>query len=260
MRLLVSVANGADAAAARDGGADLIDAKDPSRGALGALSPGTFRHIHLVVAGTRPVTAALGDAADEDAIERLAFEYAAIGGTFVKVGFAGITSAARAASLTAAAVRGAREGSVSRCGVVAVAYADAARVAGFAPDALVDVAARAGAMGVLLDTADKSGPGLSGLMGTRALSAWVAHARQAGLLVALAGRLTLDDLPWVGDCGADIAGVRGAACNAGRTGRVTTGKVRLLRARIDAAVEATMLLSVPQIEIPARLKTRRYKT
>ena len=63
----------------------------------------------------------------------------------------------------------------------------------------------------------------------RALAAWVADAHDAGLLVALAGKLTADDLTFVRDAGADIAGVRGAACDGGRTGRVTADKVRLLR-------------------------------
>ena len=38
MQLLVSVADAADAVAAIEGGADIIDAKDPSRGPLGPVS------------------------------------------------------------------------------------------------------------------------------------------------------------------------------------------------------------------------------
>ena len=66
-----------------DGGADVIDAKDPLNGALGAVSLGTLRQIHSVVAGRRVVTAALGDAGDEKSIEQLAFEYARVGIGFV---------------------------------------------------------------------------------------------------------------------------------------------------------------------------------
>jgi (5-formylfuran-3-yl)methyl phosphate synthase len=226
MRLLVSVASAAEASAALAGGADVIDAKDALAGALGAVSMEVLREIHAAVASRRPVTAALGDAADEAAIERAAREFAAAGAAFVKVGFSGIASAGRVAALTAAAVRGARAGSGG--GVVAVAYADADRAASLAPAALVEVAARAGAEGVLLDTADKGGPGLRGLVAPGALVAWVAEAHQTGLLVALAGKLTTDDLPFVRDAGADIAGVRGAACVGGRTGRVAADRVRLL--------------------------------
>jgi len=60
------------------------------------------------------------------------------------------------------------------------------------------------------------------------LSRWVADAHDQGLFIAVAGKLTEDDLSFVRDSGADIAGVRGAACEGGRTGRVSVEKVRLL--------------------------------
>jgi uncharacterized protein (UPF0264 family) len=223
LRLLVSVANAAEASAALAGGADVIDAKNPLAGALGAVSEDVLREIHATVAGARLVTAAIGDAADEAEIERAAETFAAAGAGLVKMGFAGITSASRVEMLIRAAVRG------SRAGVIAVAYADADRVASLAAGALVDAAARAGATGVLLDTADKSGPGLRELMTPAALARWVADAHEAGLLVALAGKLTAEDLAFVDDAGADIAGVRGAACEGGRRGRVAAERVALLR-------------------------------
>ena len=236
MRLLVSVSSAAEASAALAGGADLIDAKDPRSGALGAVSVDVLRDICAKSAGARPVTAALGDADEEAAIEDTARVFAATGASFVKVGFFGIGSAARVATLTAGAVRGARAAGHATCGVVAVAYADADRSANLAPAAIVEVAAGAGAAGVLLDTADKDGPGLRALLPACALAAWVAAAHDTGLLVALAGRLTADDLSFVRDAGADIAGVRGAACDGGRTGNVSADRVRLLqRSRTFAA-------------------------
>jgi uncharacterized protein (UPF0264 family) len=232
MRLLVSVASAAEAVAALAGGADVIDAKDPLSGAIGAVALDTFRDIHATVAGARLVTAAIGDATDETDVEQRARAYGAAGAALVKVGFAGIASAQRVGSLIAAAVRAASSdpGRVCRFGVVAVAYADAgAGGSSISRDALIDVAARAGAAGVLLDTADKNGAGLPSLLSLPDLEAWVSAARRAGLLVALAGKLTADDLAFVRDAGADIAGVRGAACDGGRGGRVSAGKVALLR-------------------------------
>jgi uncharacterized protein (UPF0264 family) len=101
------------------------------------------------------------------------------------------------------------------------------------PIAIVEIAARAGAIGVLLDTANKCGPGLRGLVAPSVLAAWVTKAHDAGLIVALAGKLTADDLVFVREAGADIAGVRGAACEGGRTGRVTADRVQMLRARLS---------------------------
>jgi uncharacterized protein (UPF0264 family) len=250
MRLLVSVTSAEEASAALAGGADVIDAKNPLAGALGAVSVEVLREIHAMVAGARLVTAAIGDATDETAVERAAWTFAAAGAALVKVGFAGIRSASRVEMLIRAAVRGvsASDGTwgpplggrirlkpdptrvvADPRGVVAVAYADADRVASLEACAFADVAARAGAIGVLIDTADKSGPGLRELMTATALARWVAQAHEAGLLVALAGKLSADDLSFVRDAGADIAGVRGAACDGGRTGRVSRERVALLR-------------------------------
>jgi hypothetical protein len=233
MQLLVSVANADDAAAALVGGADIIDAKDPSAGPLGAVGNHVLRQIGAAAGAVRLVTAALGDAADEDAIDRAAFAAASAGARLVKIGFAGIAAPGRAAALLGAARRGAANGSGGRCGVVAVAYADVDDAASLGPDDLIDAAAAAGASGVLLDTANKSGPGLRALYSPEALSGWVARAHQRALMVAVAGRLRMDDLELVRDAGADIAGVRGAACDGGRAGRISVEKVREL-ARVVA--------------------------
>ena len=106
MQLLVSVATAADACAAVEGGADIIDAKDPSSGALGAVTLERLREIVEAVAGRRPLTAALGEAEDERALERDARAYAGAGAILVKIGLLGTTDTARSESLVSAAVRG----------------------------------------------------------------------------------------------------------------------------------------------------------
>jgi uncharacterized protein (UPF0264 family) len=225
MKLLVSVRNAEEARAAAEGGADIVDAKDPGAGALGAVPIDDLRAIWFTLGGRRPLTAALGDAADEASIERAALACSAAGAALVKIGFAGVTSAARVAALLAAACRGARAGH-PESGVIGVAYAD--RVESLALDDLAEAAARAGARGVLVDTIDKNGPGLRNLVTCEALAVWARRAHDAGLLVALAGRLAPDDLPWARGAGADVAGVRGAACDGGRMGSVSARRVRQL--------------------------------
>jgi uncharacterized protein (UPF0264 family) len=227
MRLLVSVQDADEAAAALAGDADLIDAKAPGAGALGAVAPGAFRGICRAVGGRRPVTAALGEARAELEIETAAGAFAGMGASLVKVGFAGVTDAERAAALLAAAVRGARA-ERPESGVVAVAYADSPPADTISAQTVIDVAVRAGAAGVLLDTSNKAGATLSRLLPESALAAWVADARMRGLVAMLAGRLTPADLPLVYEAGADVAGVRGAACDGGRSGRVSAIRVREL--------------------------------
>jgi uncharacterized protein (UPF0264 family) len=232
MRLLVSVADAREARAATRGGADVIDAKDPRSGALAAVSPQALAAIRGVVPTARPLSAALGDAADELAIEGAARAAAAQGVTFVKVGFAGIARERRARRLAAAARRGAGE----RTAVVLVAYADWRRAESLAPERLVAVAAEAGARGggVLLDTAYKEAP-LFALCRPVEAGAWVAAAHAAGLFAALAGSLSGADVVVARALGADLVGVRGAACAGGRrTGRVSRARVAELRALVHA--------------------------
>jgi uncharacterized protein (UPF0264 family) len=88
-------------------------------------------------------------------------------------------------------------------------------------------------MGVLVDTVRKDGAGLFRCLGRAALGSLVREARARSLLVALAGRITVDDLAFAYEAGAEIAGVRGAACDHGRAGRVRESRVRKLVAARD---------------------------
>ena len=253
MQLLVSVANASEASAALAGGADVIDAKNPTAGALGAVSLPVLREIRAAVGDARPVTAALGDAADEHTVASDAHAFAAAGAALVKVGFAGVADAAQARTLGAAAVRGAAAGGAR---VILVAYADAALVGSLDAAMLVAVAVAAGARGVLLDTADKSGPGLLGVYAPDALAAWVREARTAGLLVALAGKLRAADIAILRSVRPDVVGVRGAACDGGRTGRVSEERVRELRrltaGHLNAGHNADSAADAPIARSPRR--------
>lgn len=225
MRLLVSVASPDDVREAVAGGADIIDAKDPGMGALGAVPLARLSGIREAVGDARPLTAALGDAVDATSIGALAAAYAEAGASLVKIGLLGTSNGAQAVMLASAAVRGAAK---AASGVVVVAYADAPHTLSLRAHDVIAVAAHAGAHGVLLDTLDKDGPGLVGVVSPSDLARWVSAARAAGLLVAVAGKLTAADLPLLRDLGADIAGVRGAACVGGRSGRVSHTLVRTL--------------------------------
>jgi uncharacterized protein (UPF0264 family) len=245
VRLLVSVASPEEALEALEGGADIIDAKNPSAGSLGAVTIDVLRAIFTAVHDTRPLSAALGDAGEEESVASTAAAFAAAGAEFVKIGFAGTTDLERATSLTRAAVRAIQShppapGRARRCEVVVVAYADADRSTTLSPAFLVDVAARAAASGVLLDTFDKNGPGLRALISPEALAAWIAVAHGRQLFTAVAGKLSADDLGAMRAAGADIAGVRGAACVGGRTGRISRESVRALRAQCLSPLAAPL--------------------
>jgi uncharacterized protein (UPF0264 family) len=156
--------------------------------------------------------------------------FAHAGAAWVKVGLAGIGDRACALKLLNAAARGAGPGRT-----IAVAYADYQHAGSLSPFDVLQIAASARLAGVLVDTADKGGPGLRTLIPAVALGEWIAAARHAGLLVAAAGRLAAEDIHSIRTAGADIVGVRGAACDGGRRGTVTIEKVRLLKGVVNVS-------------------------
>jgi uncharacterized protein (UPF0264 family) len=228
MKLLVSVVDVGEAREAAAAGADIVDVKNPAEGSLGAPPPSVIAGVRAAVPAELPVSAAIGDMPNLPGTAALAALGAArSGAAFVKVGLWGVAIEAEAVDLLRAVGEGA-SGAV----VVAAAYADASRLA-HAPlaPALLPRVARAAGVGVcLLDTAVKDGSGLLDWLSPDELASLVADAHAAGLQVALAGALRAEDLPVVRATGADIAGVRSAACDDGRrSGPLDPARVRALR-------------------------------
>jgi len=233
------VSDAFEVSAALAGGADIVDAKNPSKGALGAVSNDVLRRIGSAVARRCTFTAAAGDATTEAELAQCVREFTAHGVEWIKVGFAGVSSQVHLRRLIAAAVDAA--GSAK---IVTVGYADANWGSTIGSADLVRTAADAGAAGALLDTEDKLGPGLCSLIPLSDLAHWVDACHSAGMLAALAGKLTAADLPHLVEIGADIAGVRGAACVNGRTGCVSAAKVRELRMLCTAESRSAKSLGV----------------
>src|SRR4051812_8001012 len=225
MRLLVSVRSGAEAAMAASNGADIVDAKEPDAGPLGAVQPPVLQEIELALPAHVPLGVALGDASTPDQLaqllDRLALRDRA-GGIFLKVGFAGVGRLEQAAEILRLAVDRARAIGPS-VAVIAASYADADSARAPSPQAILDAAIDAGAAGALIDTWVKDGRGLLRLLSPDALAAWVARARGAGLLAALAGGLDADEIAILRRVEPDVVGVRGAVCRGGRVGALDAG-------------------------------------
>lgn len=224
MRLLVSVRSAGEAAAALAGGAGIIDAKEPEAGALGAVTPQVLAEIRRAVPERVPLSAALGDLAAPEDIDR-ALGSIEVPLAFVKLGFRAVDDPVTAGALLAYAVR--RAGLLrGRPGVVAVAYADWRRAGGPSPQSLPSIVREAGGHGLLVDTALKSERTLRDLIPADELIALGHALRRSGLSYALAGRLELRDVPLARAAGADILGVRGAVCVGGRAGRMEADLVQ----------------------------------
>jgi (5-formylfuran-3-yl)methyl phosphate synthase len=238
MRLLVSVVDAGEARLAAEAGADIVDVKNPAEGSLGAPSPAVIAAVRAAVPEALPVSAAIGDMPNLPGTAALAALGAAhSGAAFVKVGLWGASTEAEAVAL----LRTVREAAPDAV-VVAGAYADARRVASapLAPELLPRVAGAAGVDVCLLDTAVKDGRGLLDWLAPDALKTLVTEAHELGLAIALAGALRADDLPVVDATGADIVGVRSAACaDDRRTGSLDPTRVRALCAACAATPRAS---------------------
>lgn len=231
-------------------GADLIDCKDPSRGALGALPVATIAAITCAVgdaanekcaaaAGhaiardfeTRrvPVSATIGDCVSEAAAVRDAMApIARTGVDIVKVGFqpsddvVGAIAAAGSASCLMAHQR-----------VVAVFFADL----GFEAD-WIDRCAKAGFSAVMVDTAAKSAGGLRSHLSEASASRFIQRAHSAGLAAGLAGGLGIGDAQSLVNSGADILGFRGGLCaQANRRLSLDADAIKALRRVLNGDVD-----------------------
>lgn len=237
-RLLVSVRDADEAQAALTGGADIIDIKEPVRGALGMAEPAVIAEIVESVDGRTPVSAALGElgewtAGAGSALTVDGLSTALVGLSFVKLGLAGCGTEGGWAERWV----GVRKSIEAVAGMplpwVAVAYADAGRAC--APDIadVIDAAAVTGCRGVLIDTFDKRSGSLLDCCSIVALQQFADTVRCAGLFIAFAGRLSAAAVECPDLRCADILGVRSAACDAGdRQQRVTAGRVATLRRSI----------------------------
>jgi len=229
MRLLVSVRSVDEVNAALAGGADIIDVKEPTRGALGDADPEVVRAVAAQVPSSIPVSVALGDPDTADVpatVGRLAPQREA-GEVILKLGAAGATSEIETENRLIAAIDSASSAAAPT--VVAVAYADWQLAGAPSPSAVARAAARAGAAGVLLDTYMKDGGDLFSSISPEALKRWVEEARSLGLLVAVAGSLDSEGIVRARSALPDVVGVRGAACDGGRLGRVSADRIRALR-------------------------------
>ena len=234
MKLMISVRDEIEAAAAASGGADIIDVKNPAEGSLGAQQPDVIKAIANAVPAGIPVSASIGDVPNLPGTVALAGLGAAMCGvSFVKVGLLGARTPQEAASLLEALAR-ALAITDRTVGLVACAYADAALVGSLDPLHLPEAAAPF-VTGCLIDTAIKEGRGLFQCLSDAAIALFIQRCHDRGLFSALAGCLRQGDFARAEALGADVIGVRTAACAGGqRSGPVCPEKVKLLKASLAA--------------------------
>ena len=215
MKILISPKNEAEAVEAVNGGADIIDVKNPSEGSLGANFPWVIRRIREIVPRSIDISATLGDFPHLPGSASLAALGAAVSGTnYVKIGLLGSKTFDSALFLMENVNR-AVKGYDPQIRVVVAGYADHARANTIDPMILPDVAKQSGCDLVMVDTFIKDGKRLFDFMDVEACRSFVESGHEHGLEVALAGSIKKNDVPTLTELGADVVGIRGAACSGG---------------------------------------------
>lgn len=228
-RLLISVRSADEARLALTGGADLIDVKEPRRGALGAADAQTWQAVADAVDGRAPLSAALGELAEW--VPGAALPPA--GFAFAKLGLSG---AARLGDWQLLARQAARSlpGSTE---LVAVVYADWREADAPPPEKALQIAIELGCPAVLADTFDKRAGSLVDHWTADEIARFVADVQALGKQVVLAGSLSMEAIPRLAAFRPDYIGVRGAACDAGRDGPLSLERVRRLRMLVGKRVQ-----------------------
>jgi uncharacterized protein (UPF0264 family) len=182
-------------------GANIIDAKNPHAGALGALPLDTVRAIVDAVGGHVPVSATVGDFPDMDphAVSHVVNMMGATGVDYVKLGLFPSPALHDCLEALRPICRDLR--------LVAVLFADRN------PDILLaDRLADLGFKGIMLDTMDKSAGGLLQHQSLESLASFVGKIRGLNLISGLAGSLRKADIPVLAPLAPDYLGFRGALC------------------------------------------------
>ncbi|MEM4788332.1 MAG: (5-formylfuran-3-yl)methyl phosphate synthase [Ignisphaera sp.] len=233
IKLLVSVKNIDEVEDAVEGGADIIDVKDPSDGSLGLPDLSIVKGVVDVVKslGGKEVSIALGDIDRENkALKYIAFVGGVFGIDYVKVGMA-VTDFGIAMRIAKEVVDIVRMFPKSK--VVLVGYADYQYIKSIEPLKVVDIAVKTGAEGVMIDTLRKNGLSSFDILPLEYMEKFVEKAREANLITAIAGSIRIKHIPLCVKLGFNVIGVRGAVCTGNRSDRISRELVKCLKLEIE---------------------------
>lgn len=235
-KLLVSVRDVEEAQIALDAGVDLIDMKDPTKGALGAVNAADAQRIaDLCGVRRKPLSMALGELPADFPGDVNAFDPFALFDdppptvpeevSFAKIGLAGCARRPR----WRAQLQLLRRTLDPNTGFVAVIYADGDAVGAPAAEAIVAEAIGLEARAVLVDTAVKDGRTLFDHWSPAQLRRFVEEVQSLGMLAVVGGGLTPVVIPQAVLSGADYVAVRGAACATDRTSKIDAARIRAIQ-------------------------------
>ncbi|WP_231754123.1 (5-formylfuran-3-yl)methyl phosphate synthase [Caulifigura coniformis] len=223
----MSVRSALEAASAIEGGAEILDVKDPDRGSLGCPAPDTlFSICQAAGASPRrdlPVTVALGECLEWT--EQTPFP---LPGqiTMAKIGLSGLGESAGWRDQWLRVRQRFEDERGTGIHWVAVAYLDQDDAGSPSIDDIAGAAIDTGCAGLLLDTFNKSSGRLFDHVSPERLAGLAGRMHSGGRFLAAAGRLNLEDITRLSTLPVDVVAVRSAACEkADRRSPVTSRHV-----------------------------------
>ena len=245
-QLLVSVRDATEAIAATGGGADIIDVKEPLHGSLGCAGPNTIREISRALkrstGSAAPLSLALGELTEwqcsptcpqvefqtrQSQLNDLRDSIESSFPRFLKLGLAGTCRSGQNWRTEWQRVQASIHGQYSW---VAVAYADHRAAAAPPVTEVLQAAIETRAAVLLIDTYVKDGTSLCDHLTCNELTHLRHETSQHSIQLALAGRISVSDLPQLISIQPDIVAVRSAVCDHGdRTASISEKRIREFR-------------------------------
>jgi len=214
MQLLISVKSVEESLVARYADVDLIDLKDPSNGALGALDLDVTAKIVSAIKGSAVISATVGEGhASVDELITDIEAYANVGVNIIKIAVSDLFQAhdflPKIQQLTNSGIQ-----------LVAVCFADVNLIPNVIP-----MLKTIGFYGVMLDTQDKQHT-LLDVQTEDQLGIFVRLCRSHGLISGLAGSMSKDNVDTLLTINPTFIGMRGGVCLGGvRAGALSADKV-----------------------------------
>lgn len=209
-KLLVSVRTVEEAKSAASGGADWIDVKEPQNGALGRADPQTLLSIADEIYGTAPLSAALGEISNWN--HGKTFNHPLKPYNLVKIGLANSIN-----TFISEKVKIISEEINKPFNQFALAgYADHDRAGSPPPHELPPLCAQIGIPYLLIDTHIKDSTHLFDWLDETALIALEKTCKSHHVKLALAGRISLDQIESLKNISPEIVGVRSSVCQDGK--------------------------------------------
>ncbi len=201
---------------------DILDIKNPDKGALGAQPYNVVCDIVNFVDGRIPVSATIGDvSANDPGLPTLIEDMAATGVDFVKVGLF-------EKDISSEFIVTIKDAADNRIPIVIVLFAE-----NYSVCEKLEPLLSIGLRGIMIDTKLKNDKSLCELLSIDCLQEFVKYTQSHDLITGLAGSLRIKDIPDLLSLNANYLGFRGALCESGqRTNALSSVKIGLVCAEV----------------------------